>query len=142
MHSEHLQNVRPSWVAFGWFIAAAVTALVVFALTAVGILHMSAGAEGPAGWVVLAVLVGFFAGGWTAGWRTGAAPILHGVGIGLFSLVVWFAANLLSSALDLTEWTGLSATASAGILLLQMAAAAAGAWYGTHHHALNTAAED
>ncbi|MBV9773896.1 MAG: hypothetical protein JO040_08095 [Gemmatimonadetes bacterium] len=140
MHSEHLQNVRPSWVAFGWFVAAAVTGLVLLALAAVGIVHPAAETGGA--WVFLAVLVGFLAGGWVVGWRTGSAPILHGVGIGLFSLVIWLLANLLAGALHLTDWTALSPTVAAGVLLLQIVAAAAGAWYGTHHHALNTASED
>ncbi|HEX2094543.1 MAG TPA: hypothetical protein VHG28_19215, partial [Longimicrobiaceae bacterium] len=116
MHTEHLQNVRPSWVAFGWFAAAAVTGLALVALSALGILHPTADSGGV--WVLLAVLVGFFSGGWLVGWRTGEAPVLHGVGIGLFSLVVWFASNLLASALGFAEWTGLNATLTAGVLLL------------------------
>lgn len=140
MHTEHLQNVRPSWVAFGWFVAVAVAGLGLVGLSAVGILHPAADSGGA--WVLLAVLVGFFCGGWLVGWRTGHAPVLHGVGIGLFSLVVWFLANLLASAFGIAGWTGLSPTLAAASLLLQIAAAVFGAWYGTHHHALNPAAED
>ncbi|HEX2188553.1 MAG TPA: hypothetical protein VHG51_06615 [Longimicrobiaceae bacterium] len=140
MHTEHLQNVRPSWVAFGWFAAAAVAGLALVGLSAVGILHPTADSGGA--WAMLAVLVGFFCGGWLVGWRTGEAPVLHGVGIGLFSLVVWFLANLLASLLGITGWTGFNPTLAAAALLLQIAAAVFGAWYGTHHHALDTAAED
>lgn len=140
MQTEHLQNVRPSWVAFGWFTAAAVTGLALVGLSAVGILHPTTDPGG--GTVLLAVLVGFFCGGWLVGWRTGEAPVLHGVGIGLFSLVVWFLANLLAGVLDAAEWTGLDPTLAVAALLLQIGAAVFGAWYGTHHHALNTAAED
>ncbi|HEV2145912.1 MAG TPA: hypothetical protein VGR37_00700 [Longimicrobiaceae bacterium] len=140
MHTEHLQNVRPSWIAFGWFAAAAVVGLALVVLASVGILDPAADSGG--GWVLLAVLVGFFSGGWLVGWRTGTAPVLHGVGIGLFSLVVWFFANLLASLLDVAGWTGLSPTVAAASLLLQIGAAVFGAWYGTHHHALNTAADD
>lgn len=140
MHTEHLQNVRPSWVGVGWFAAASITGLALVGLTATGVLHPTS--EPGGAWVLLAVLVGFFCGGWLVGWRTGAAPVLHGVGIGLFSLVVWFIANLLASAFGIAEWTGLDPTLAAGSLLLQIAAAVFGAWYGTHHHALNTAAED
>lgn len=140
MQTEHLQNVRPSWVAFGWFAAAAVSGLGLVGLSSLGVLHPASGAGN--GWALLAVLVGFFCGGWLVGWRTGEAPVLHGVGIGLFSLVVWFLANLLAGVLDAAEWTGLNPTVAAATLLLQIGAAVFGAWYGTHHHALNTAAED
>jgi hypothetical protein len=140
MHTEHLQNVRPSWVAFGWFAAAAVAGLALVGLSVVGILHPTADSGGL--WVLLAVLVGFFFGGWLVGWRTGSAPVLHGVGIGLFSLIVWFVANLVATMLGVVGWTGLSPAVAAGSLLLQIGAAVFGAWYGTHHHALNTGAED
>ncbi len=140
MHTEHLQNVRPSWVAFGWFAAAAVAGLALVALISVGLVPSHA--ESGGGWVLLAAAVGFFSGGWLVGWRTGAAPVLHGVGIGLFSLVVWFLANLLAQLFGFAEWSALSPTVTAGVLLLQIAAAVGGAWYGTRHHALNTAAED
>ena len=32
MHTEHLNNVRPGVVAFGWFVSAAVTSMIVIAL--------------------------------------------------------------------------------------------------------------
>lgn len=134
MHSEHLQNVRPTWVAFGWFAAAAVTGLALVILISLGLLpHATFGGEG---WVVLAFAVGFFSGGWLVGWRTAEAPILHGVGIGLFSLVAWLLINLVADAAGLAGWTALSPSATAAALLLQVAAAVAGAWYGSRHHAV------
>jgi hypothetical protein len=124
MQTEHLQNVRPSWVAFGWFAAAAVSGFALVGLSAVGVLDPTG--ESGGGWVLLGVLVGFFCGGWLVGWRTGEAPVLHGVGIGLFSLVVWFLANLLAGLLDAAEWTGLNPTVAVAALLLQIGAAVFG----------------
>lgn len=127
MHTEHLENVRPSWVAFGWFISFAVTALTLFVLIFLGVLgtHETAGE----GWVALSFVVGFAVGGFFATARTRAAPILHGIGIGLFSLVVWFAVNLfLGEPTEETAWRDLSPGFGAGLLILQIAAAVAGGW--------------
>lgn len=135
MRTDRLRNVRPTWVAFGWFAAAAVTGLALVVLISVGLLP--SGAEHGGGWVMAAVVAGFFSGGWLVGWRTGAAPVLHGVGIGLFSLVVWLLVNLLGESLGLSDWQALTPQVAAAVLLLQVAAAVAGAWYGTRHHALN-----
>lgn len=134
MHSEQIQNVRPTWIAFGWFAAASVTGLALVALIALGVL--SPAAESGGAWVLLSVAVGFLSGGWLVGWRTGTAPLLHGVGIGLFSLVVWLLLNLFADAVDISEWSGLTPGLTAAIVVLQIAAAAAGAWYGTRHHAV------
>jgi hypothetical protein len=129
MHTEHLANLRPSWIAFGWFIAIAVASLVVLALAALGVVEPDAAEEGA--WVALAMAIGFMAGGMLAGMRAGAAPILHGVGIGLFSLVVWFLANLLlGEPTDATAWRVLDPGMAAGLLLLQIGTATLGAWYG------------
>jgi hypothetical protein len=131
MHSEHLQNVRPTWIAFGWFLSAAATALALFALIGTGLLHPDAEGTG-AGWMVLCVGAGFFLGGYLTGARAGAAPILHAVGIGLFSLVAWFALNLvLGSVTGAAEWRSLPASLTAGLLLLQIVAAALGARLGS-----------
>ncbi|MDP9348931.1 MAG: hypothetical protein M3P24_07310 [Gemmatimonadota bacterium] len=134
MHTEQLQNVRPTWVAFGWFAAASVTGLAMVALIALGIL--SPASENGGGWILLALVIGFLAGGWLVGWRTGKAPLLHGIGIGLFSLVAWLLLNLFADVTDLADWSGLTPGLTAGILLLQIASAAGGAWYGTRHHAV------
>ena len=124
MHTEHLQNVRPSWVAFGWFVSAAMTSLVLFGMIALRLL----GPEGGSLWVALAIFAGFLAGGYFLGARVGLAPILHAVAIGLFSVVVWLLANLLfGEPLGQTTWDALSPTFVAGIFLLQIVAAALGA---------------
>lgn len=124
MHTEHLSNVRPGVVAFGWFVSAAVTSLIVFALIAVGFL--SRDGVGGTGWGLLAVAVGFFAGGWYVGMRTGRAPILQAVAMGLFSLVLWLVVNLVfGNPLGADSWyTG--GAYGAGFILLQIVAAAIG----------------
>ncbi|MDB4949002.1 MAG: hypothetical protein JWM27_1651 [Gemmatimonadetes bacterium] len=131
MHTEHLQNVRPTWVAFGWFLSAAATALAIFALIGIGVLRPDP-EGGSGGWMLLAFAAGFFLGGWFTGARAGAAPILHAVGIGLFSLVVWLLVNLVfGSTTGAAEWRSMPATLTAGLLLLQMVAAALGARLGS-----------
>jgi len=124
MHSEHLSNVRPGTVALGWFIGAAVTSLAVFAMIAVGIL--SRDGHGGTLWGLLATAAGFFAGGWFAARRDGSAPILHAVAIGLFSLVVWVVVNLIPGAALGAESWDVGAGYVAGLVLLQIVAAALG----------------
>ncbi len=129
MHTEHLENVRPSWVAFGWFIGVAVMSAILFALAAVGIVARAG--EIGLGWVLLAVFAGFLVGGYLTGVRVRAAPILHAVGIGLFSVVVWFVANLVAGeTLNAADWTVAPASA-AGAVLFQIIAAAIGAGIAT-----------
>ena len=129
MHSEHLQNVRPGSVALGWFVAVAVTSLAVFAMLAVGLL--SRDGHGGTPWGLLATAAGFFAGGWFVGARTGRAPILHAVAIGLFSLLVWLLVNLLpGEMLDAESWD-VGAAYAAGLILLQIVAAAVGGRMGS-----------
>src|SRR5206468_4247422 len=123
-----------------WFIAAAATALVLFGLIGLG-LASSDPAAGGAGWTVLAVALGFFVGGWFTGARAGVAPILHAVGIGLFSLVAWFLVNaLLGSWAGAAEWRALPPALTAGLLLLQIAAAAVGAHVGSREARAEAAA--
>lgn len=127
MRTEHLQNVHLGWVTAGWLIAAAVTSLVVIVLAAMGIV----GADGSpgTGWSILAVVVGFYVGGMFTGFRSIDAPILHGIAIGIFSLVAWFVLNAIVSAfMGGSRWAALTPTGTAAVLLLQMAAAVAGAW--------------
>ena len=123
MHSEHLKNVSFASVLVGWFVAAAVAALLVFLLTAIG--WMSD--DDSTWWAIVAVAIGFFAGGYLTGTRDIEAPILHGVGIGLMTLVAWFVLNALATFVDDAAYSGMSATATAGLLLVQMVAAIAGA---------------
>ena len=125
MHTEHLQNVEPSWVIFGWFIGAAVFSLVLMLLIVTGLVDPETATSA---WVLLAVVIGWGAGGFVIGMRTGAAPILHAVGVGLFSLVFWLAANLLASGLGASTWRGTAPEWVVGAILLQMAAA----WLGAH----------
>ncbi|HEX6587601.1 MAG TPA: hypothetical protein VF039_01155 [Longimicrobiales bacterium] len=127
MHTEHLSNVGFASILVGWLIAVAVTSLLVFLFTAAG--WMSSTGDAGTAWAVVAVAIGFLAGGYLTGTRDIEAPILHGVGIGLTTLVAWFVINALATFfVDATSYTGLGATATAGLLLLQMIAAVIGAW--------------
>jgi len=140
MHTEHLRNLRPSWIAFGWFIAIAVASLVILGLAALGVVEPDAREE--AIWVALALAIGFAAGGLLAGMRAGSAPVLHGVGIGLFSLVVWFLANLLlGEPADATAWRVMAPGTAAGLLLLQIVMASLGAWFGVRRSPARVFAE-
>jgi hypothetical protein len=76
-------------------------------------------------------VVGFTLGGFFTGARVGAAPILHGVAMGLFSIVVWLVANLVGEALDAAAWSEVPPAVFAGGLLAQMIAAAVGARIGS-----------
>lgn len=136
MHTEHLQNVRFSWVAFGWFISVAIASLLLMLLYAAGIVTDRSGSGGP--WAVVAILVGFTLGGWFLGARTGTAPILHAAAMGLFSVLVWFAANLLGEALDATTWNDGTPALYAGGLLVQIVAAAVGARIGSRTQRVQT----
>jgi hypothetical protein len=127
MHTEHLQNVRPVTVVAGWLIAIAVTSLIMLALVGLGIVD----GESPSTRTALVALaVGFIAGGAFAGMRSAQAPILHGVAMGLFSLLAWFVLDILSqSLLSGVNWeltTDLTITA----LLVQIIAGIVGARLG------------
>ncbi|MBW3572890.1 MAG: hypothetical protein KY467_17475 [Gemmatimonadetes bacterium] len=139
MHTEHLQNLKPSWVLFGWFVSVAVVSLIALVLAALGLADPDASAVGV--WGVAAIGIGFFLGGLVTGARVGAAPILHGVSMGIVSLLVWFFANLaFGETLDATTWRAAGAPALyAGLLILQMAAAALGARYGSRQQRRATA---
>ncbi|MDT8436970.1 MAG: hypothetical protein RRA92_09460 [Gemmatimonadota bacterium] len=130
MHSEHLRNVQLSWVAFGWFVGLAVA-------TSVALLLMAGGLVDPIGtetgaWMTLAVGIGWFTGGFTTGFKTAAAPILHGSAIALFTFVAWFLLNLLFGGLTTgtSAWELLGPRATALALLEQGVAAIAGCWAG------------
>lgn len=130
MHTEHLQNVRSGLVATAWLIAAAVTSLLFLALVAAGLLDPAASDHVPVGWTVATVGAGFFVGGFFAGFRSLHAPILHGLAIGVTSLIAWFGLNVLGLVLFAGEWEGLAPTLTAALLLEQMVFAVAGAWFG------------
>ncbi len=130
MSTEHLENVRPGWVAGGWLAAIAGTSFVVFAFLLLGLI----GQEMPRDtlWTMVAVAVGFMLGGWFTGYGTVAAPILHGVALGLMSLVAWAGLNLLMVvAFRGFRWEGLTAAATVSVIVTQIAAAVVGCWFGS-----------
>ena len=128
MHTEHLQNVSIGRVLLGWAVAAAITSFVLLLLAA---LHALPFGEEGAWWNVLAAAVGFFGGGFFAGFRAMQAPILHGVAIALTTLVVWVVVNVLVFGLSGREsWEGLNATLTAVIMLVMIIAAVLGALLG------------
>lgn len=130
MHSEHLQNVRFVRVITGWLIAIAVTSLA--ALAAIGIgTTWSESQEMGALASVLAVMVGFWIGGFFAGFRALEAPILHGIGIGLTSLVAWAGLNAVVALLSADfAWEALTPGRTAALMLAQIVAAVIGALMG------------
>jgi hypothetical protein len=124
MH-ESFRSVRPSWIAFGWFIAASIASLILLTLDVAGITGVDA--LGESLWVAVALLISFAVAGFFVGTRVVAAPILHGVGIGLFSLIAWVGINLLAGEpTGETTWRALDATTLVGLLVLQGAAAIVG----------------
>ncbi|HEX6041861.1 hypothetical protein [Longimicrobium sp.] len=130
MHTEHLQNVRPAGVLFGWFVSVAVVSLIAVGLAALGLEPESGTGSGLLG--AAAIAVGFGVGGWILGQRLGVAPILHGVAMGVVSILVWFAANLLAGeTVADSAWVTGSEAYYAGLLLLQMVAAGVGASIGS-----------
>lgn len=121
-------SIRPSWVAFGWFIAASVTGLVLFAAMAAGLADPAAGGST---WTLLAVVVGFAAGAFLTVRRAADSPIAHGLAIGGFSLVAWIVANVIGILVAGTRvWESLSLPETVVLLLVQVAAATVGAWLG------------
>lgn len=130
MHTEHLQNVRPAGVLFGWFVSVAVVSLIAVGLAALGLQPEGGTGSGLLG--AAAIAVGFGVGGWFIGQRLGMAPILHGVSMGVVSILVWFLANLLAGeTVGDSAWVTGSEAYYAGLLLLQMVAAAVGATIGS-----------
>ncbi len=130
MHSEHLRNVRFSWVAFGWFVGFAVASSLILALAAVGFLGGGTVAEGFG--VGAAVAVGWVVGGFITGFKTAAAPVLHGAAMALFTFVVWLGTNVVLGGVTtgVQAWEGLTGRIVALALLLQGAAAIVGCWLG------------
>jgi hypothetical protein len=125
MHTEHLQNLKPTWVVFGWFIGAAVFSLVLMAMIQIGLVAPDTATSV---WVLLAIFLGYLGGGFVIGMRTRAAPILHSAAVGLFSLLFWLIANLLASGLGASTWRNTAPEWVVGGILLQMLAT----WVGAH----------
>lgn len=80
----NLSAVRPSWIAFGWFIAACITGLGLLALISLGIADGQSVGGDP--WVAATLTVGFLLGGFFVGVRVGGEALVHGLGMGLFSV--------------------------------------------------------
>lgn len=122
---ESVRSIRPSWIGFGWFIAAALTSVLLFGLTVLGLLRPQAPTEGIG--VALSLMVGFFVAGFFVGTRVNAAPVLHGLAMGAFSLVVWLGLNLLvGEGSSGAAWDTIPGAVAAGLLALQTAAAVVG----------------
>ncbi len=130
MHTEHLNNVRPGWLFFGWFVSLSVTSSIVLLLAAAGLLEVSAVAEALV--VGGAVAVGWAAGGFLLGYQVAAAPILHGVGMAVLSFVGWFLLNLTVGGLtgDAGAWALIGTRSAALALLVQLLAGVGGCWGG------------
>jgi hypothetical protein len=129
MHTEHLQRVRFGVVALAWFIAVCVASAIVFVVLALGLVESdSTIAERLE---MSAIALGFFTGGLFAGLRAREAPILHGIAIALFSMVVWFLFNVLSTILfPGSEWVALTPNFTLALMLVQIGAAVLGARWG------------
>jgi hypothetical protein len=130
VHTEHLQNVRLINVLAGWLIALAVTSLLLLALVAVGIVPRDTTGTGGFGGL-LAQLAGFAVGGYTTAFRTLRAPILHGVAIGVTSLIAAVGLTAISAVFfPGVQWSALSPGYVVVFLLVQMIAAVLGALLG------------
>ena len=129
MHTEHLNNVRLGWAFLGWMAAFGATSLILFVLIVLDVLNPES--TGGGGWIALAVAVGFVIGGAIVGFMVALAPILHGILIGLMSLVVWALINAVVTMLwpDVT-WTSLSGPLTVNVMLVQTIAAILGARFG------------
>ena len=119
MHSEHVSNLHGGWVVGGWLVSVAVTSGVFLALVGIGLT-----AEGVAG--IVALSVGFFAGGLFVGVRWSDAPVLHGVAITLFSVLVWFVGLLVAPGAVAESVRAGEAVVVLGAVLVQMIASVAG----------------
>ena len=128
MHSEHLQNVRPVRVISGWLVAIAVTSLIMLVFTATGITERT---TDMLPWSPVSVAVGFFVGGMFAGMRALQAPVLHGIFIGLTSLVAWVVANVIAYGIGrASDWETVGMDVALMLLLVQIIAAIIGALIG------------
>jgi hypothetical protein len=129
MHTEHLRNVGIVRVVAGWLVAVAIASLSLLAALGTGLIPPEANTGGWA--AVLAILIGFAAGGFIAGFLALRAPILHGIAIGLTSLVAASAFALINGiATPGTRWTDMRAGAVVILVLLQFLAAVVGALLG------------
>ncbi|MEX0891125.1 MAG: hypothetical protein WEB88_03070 [Gemmatimonadota bacterium] len=130
MHTEHLQNVRPGRVAAGWLVAVAVTSLILMVFLAARLLEGDRPVA-EAVWTLIAVAAGFGGGGFFVGFRGVEAPVLHGVALGITTLVMWLMLNILAvTFMPDAAWEALGPVLAAALLFLQMVAAVVGALLG------------
>jgi hypothetical protein len=88
---------------------------------------MEAGGRTETLWVAFSLVVGFLVVGAFVGSRVAAAPLLHGLGMGLFSLLAWLLVNLfVGEPLGQTTWRSLNISTFAGLLALQVVSAGVG----------------
>jgi hypothetical protein len=138
--TESIVRLRPSWIAFGWFIAAAITSLILLGMIGLGLISDDPQAEGT--WVAFAFLLGFAGAGFFVGVRAGISPILHGVGMGLFSLVAFLLLNLLGGEpTGQTAWREIGAGTALWLILLQTVAAIVGTRAGVRWRRVDGGAE-
>ena len=136
MHTEHLNNVRLGYVLAGWGIAIAATSFFVFILIATGV-QSSMSSDGR--FIAAAVALGFAAGGAFVGFMTSLAPILHGIMIGLISLIVWALFNVVTSMVaPQFTWTELTSQWTLAVVLVQIIAAILGARFGYRYAVART----
>jgi hypothetical protein len=122
---EHLRNVRFGWVAFGWFIAVALTGILLVVFSALDLVRAGEPVEGA--WVALAIAAGFLVSGFYTGSRIAAAPVLNGVAMGLFSVIVWAGVNFfLGEPTGVTAWDTLPFASALTLLALQVVASVLG----------------
>lgn len=136
MHTEHLRNVHPGWVVSGWLVAIAVSSLILLVLAGAGLDATPDGAVELV-WTAIAVAAGFFVGGFSIGYRAAVdAPVLHGIGIGLTTLIAWLPLNVLVDLVfNIGESSALTPGQTVAFLLVQMLTAVGGTWTG-HNLAL------
>jgi hypothetical protein len=133
MHSEHLQNVTVGRVVGAWLVAIAVTSLVMLVMSALGLSSVDGETSW---WSLIAVAIGFFVGGMFSGMRALQAPVLHGIAIGLTSLVAWVLINALMYGLIADDSTfiqydgALTPALTVALLLVQIVVAVLGALIG------------
>jgi hypothetical protein len=109
-----------------WVVGVSIAALLLTALIATNVIDPDSAFGVRAS--IAAIALGFFTAGLYAGLRAKAAPILYGVCIGLFSLLVWFVLNVLASVLfpDF-GWSALTPNMAVGLVLVMIVAAVLGA---------------
>lgn len=113
-------------IGVAWMIAVGVASAIMFTLLALSL--VDADSTNATRATIAAIAVGFFAGGLVAGLRVRAAPILHGLFIGLMSVPVWFVINVIASlAFPSFGWQALTPNLAAAIVLIQIASAIVGA---------------